>query len=79
MLEQVGDKGAGLLLIPARLAQGVGPGGKVGVATVSGGLGIGHDHFNAVLEQVGPVVDTLGVALAHDEYRGRGEGCAAIG
>ena len=38
------------------------------------GFRIGRDHFDAVLDQVAPVLDGLGIALADEEDDGRGVG-----
>jgi len=60
------------------LLEHIAPGRQVGVAAVTRSLGIGHDHLHAVLEQVGPVLQGLRVALAHDEHGGRSERRAVV-
>ncbi len=61
-----------------RLLQRVAPGRQVGVAAVAGGLGVRHDHLQAGLDQIVPVLDALGVALAHQEHGGRGVGRGVV-
>ncbi|AHK90692.1 ethanolamine utilization protein EutH [Pseudomonas aeruginosa LESlike7] len=77
LLEQLADEFLGLVLVTAVL-QHVAPGGEIGVAAIAGGLGVRHHYLDAVLEQVRPVLQGLGVALANDEHGGRGERRAVV-
>ena len=78
VLEQLGDELLGLGFVAALLLQGIAPGGQVVPARPAGGLGIGRDDRHARLDQVVPVLDPLGVALAHQEDDGRGVGGAVV-
>jgi hypothetical protein len=71
VLVQLGDVVLGLGLA-AVLLLGVGPGGEEVPARAAGGLRVGGDHFHARLDQIVPVLDLLGIALAHQEHDGRG-------
>src|SRR5439155_7414424 len=67
-LVQLGHEGAGLRLIAAGLLQRVAPGREVVPPRSARGLGVCGDDRDAWFEQVGPVLDALRVAFAHDEY-----------
>mmetsp|Transcript_1013 Transcript_1013/g.2518 ORF Transcript_1013/g.2518 Transcript_1013/m.2518 type:complete len:300 (-) Transcript_1013:577-1476(-) len=54
------------------------PGRQVAIAAVAGDLGVGDDDLHAGPGQVAPVLDALGVALAHQEQHGRRVGRRAI-
>ena len=71
-------KAARVGLVAARLLQRVAPGRQVVPARAARGLGVGRDHRDAGLHQVVPVLDALGVALAHQEHDGRGVGRAVV-
>jgi hypothetical protein len=60
----------GGLRVGAALGAHLAPGGQVGHAAVATGLGVDHHHLHAGLDQVVPVLDALGVALAHQEQHG---------
>ena len=47
-------------------------GRQIAPAGAAGGFGIGRDHLHPRLHQVEPVVDVLGIALAHQEDDRRG-------
>jgi hypothetical protein len=53
---------------------GPGPGGQIVPARAAAGLGVGRDHLHPFGHQVAPVLDALGVPLAHQEDDGRGIG-----
>ncbi len=57
---------------------GIGPGSKEVPACAAGGLGIGSDDLDVFLHKVVPVLDALGIALAHQEDDGRGIGRAVV-
>ena len=78
VLEELRDVVARLLLVAAGLLQGPGPAGQVVPARAARGLGVGRDDLDARLDQVAPVLDALGVALAHQEDDGRGVGRAVL-
>ena len=61
------------------LLQRPGPGGEEIPARAAGGFRVGGDDLDAVLDQVAPVVQALGVALAHQEDDGRGVGRVVVG
>ncbi|MNN12166.1 hypothetical protein D3C81_1251490 [compost metagenome] len=77
MLEQLADEFLGLGFIAAILER-IAPGGEVGVAAIAGGLRVRHHDLYAILEQVRPVLQSLRVALAHNEYGGGGERRAVV-
>lgn len=52
--------------------QAIGPGGKEVPARTAAGFRVGGDHRDVFLDQVAPVLDAFGVALAHQEHDGRG-------
>ncbi|MNS84121.1 hypothetical protein D3C72_1179340 [compost metagenome] len=74
---QLGDKVLGLR-VAAQLALGELPRGQVVPAGAARGLGVGRDHADAGLDEVVPVLDALGVALAHHENDGGGVGRAVV-
>ncbi|MNS96339.1 hypothetical protein D3C72_1306320 [compost metagenome] len=78
VLEQITDVGARLVFAAAVLFQRVGPRGQVVPARAARGLRVGGDDLHAVLDQVVPVLDAFGVALAHQEHDGRGIGRAVL-
>ena len=57
----------------------VGPGGEIVPARAARRLGIGRHDRDAVLGEVGPVLDGLGISLAHHEHDGRGVGRGVVG
>src|SRR5690606_10296133 len=67
LLEELADEVPGRGFVAAMLKY-VAPGRQVGIAAVARGLRVGDDHLDAILEQIRPVVKTLGVALADDEH-----------
>jgi hypothetical protein len=69
----------GGLLVAAALGAHLAPGREVGHAAVAAGLGVHHHHLHAGLDEVVPVLDVLGVAVAHQEQHGRGGGRGAVG
>jgi hypothetical protein len=74
---QLGDEAEGVFLGAAALEDGA-PGGEEAELAVAGGLGVGGDDFDAGADQVGPVVDALGIALADDEDEGGKVGQGAV-
>ncbi len=77
LAEQLADKFLGFS-VAAALFQDVTPGGQVGVTAVSGGFRVGHNDLNAVLDQVGPVLDIFRIALAHNQYGSGSKGSAVV-
>ena len=59
-------------------AGGHSPSGEVIPPRAARGLGVRRDHRHAGLHQVVPVLDALGIALAHEEHDGRGVGRAVV-
>ena len=72
-----GDIGLGLGLVAAVGLQRPAQGRQVVPARAARGLGVRRDDADAGLDQVGPVVDALRIALAHHEQDGRGVGHAS--
>src|SRR5690606_1328018 len=72
VLVQVRDELAGALLGAPLLAQRISPCGQIVPAGATGGLGIRSNDPYAWLDQIIPVADVLGIALAHQEYDGGG-------
>ena len=60
------------------LLQGPGPGGQIIPARSARGLRTRRDDRDAGPHQVAPIMDVLRVALAHQEYDGRGIGRAVV-
>lgn len=58
--------------------EAIGPGGEEVPARTAGGFRVRRDHRHVVLDQVAPVLDAFGVALAHQEHDGRGVRGAGI-
>ena len=58
--------------------EAVGPGGEEVPACTAGGFRVRCDDRHVFLDQVAPVLDALGVALAHQEHDGRGVGGAGV-
>mmetsp|Transcript_38549 Transcript_38549/g.63491 ORF Transcript_38549/g.63491 Transcript_38549/m.63491 type:complete len:347 (-) Transcript_38549:206-1246(-) len=54
------------------------PGRQVAIAAVAGDLGVGDDDLHAGPGQVAPVLDALGVALAHQEDDGGRVGAGVV-
>ena len=78
---QLGDEVLGLAFITvwtAIFALGEFPGSQVVPARAAGGLGVGRDHLHIGAHQVVPVLDALGVALAHHQHDGGGVGRAVV-
>ena len=71
VLEQLFDVFLGLGFAAAGL-EAVGPGGEEVPACTAGGFRVGRDHRHVFLDQVAPVLDAFGVALAHQEHDGGG-------
>ncbi|MNF58941.1 hypothetical protein D3C84_405190 [compost metagenome] len=69
----------GLGFVTAVGFQAIGPGRQEVPARAATGLGVGGNDFDAIFGQVAPVLDVLGVALAHQEHDGRGVRGAGIG
>jgi len=63
---------AGLLPRPA-------PGGEIIPARPARGFRVRRDDGNSGLDEIGPVVNIFGIALAHQKYDGRGVGCTVVG
>ncbi len=61
-----------LILVEGALRKG--PGRKIVPARPAARLRVRRDHRNAGLHQIGPVLHTLRIALAHKEHDGRGIG-----
>ena len=76
---EIGDEVLDLGFVAAELAVGPGPGREVVPARAARGLGVRRDDLDAVLDQVAPVIDALGVALADEEDDGRGIGRRVVG
>ncbi len=70
---QLADK-LGSLHIAGALFLRITPGSQVGVAAVAAGFGVDQHDLYAGLDQVIPVLDVLGVSVAHQEQHGRGGG-----
>ena len=68
--EQLFDEIPGAGLGAARLLERVTPCREVVPAGAAGGLGVGGDDGDAGFDQVVPVMDFFGVALAHQEHDG---------
>ena len=66
------------LLLRASLFQGPAPGGQIVPARATGGLGVGRDHRHPRLDQIAPVADGLGVALAYQKHDGAAVGRAVL-
>src|SRR5690606_1456808 len=63
------DEFLNLRLIAVELLLGVSRGGEIGVAGVTRSLRIGENHVHVIAGKIIPVLDTLGVAGAHEEGR----------
>ena len=75
VLEQLAHKLGGLC-VGAALLLHITPGSQIGITAIATGLGVDHDHLDAGLDEVVPVLDGLGVAVAGEEqHGGRGGGC----
>ncbi len=72
VLIQLRDERLGRGGAAARLLQRPGPGREVVPARAARGLRVRRDHRHAGLRQVAPVLDALGIALAHQEHDRRG-------
>ncbi len=68
VLVDLGDERARLGVVVLVLLQRVGVSGEEVPAAAAGGLGVRSDHRDAGLGQVVPVVDSPGVALAHQQH-----------
>ena len=67
--EQLLHEGIRLGGIALVLLQRKGIGGEIGIARVARGLGVGEDDLDVIAHEVGPILDVLGVARAHQEGR----------
>ena len=74
---QLGHKVLGLG-VPAVFALGKFPCRQVVPARAARGLGVGRDHLHIRAHQVVPVLDALGIALAHHQHDGGGVGRAVV-
>jgi hypothetical protein len=72
ILEQSAYEVLRFLLIAARLPERIAPGGEVGIAAIAGVFRVRQNDLDSRLDEVRPVVQRLGVTLAHDEHHGRG-------
>src|SRR6266516_676084 len=79
ILVEPADKSFGLGFIAAGPAPLKSPGGQIIPARAAGGLGIGRDDRDARLDEVVPVPDAFGIALAHQENNGGGVRGAVVG
>ena len=57
-----------LFLVAAIRLERLAPGGEVVPARAAGRLGVWRYDFDAVLAEIGPILDALGVALANQEH-----------
>ena len=78
MFIEIGDEGLGFGFVVVVLFEGPAPGGEVVPAGAAGGFGVWGDDLDAGLDEVGPVFDGLGVALADEEDDGAGVGGAVL-
>ena len=78
MVIEVGDELLRLVLVAAVLTQRPAPGRQIVPARAARGLRVGRDHLDVLFDQIAPVVDALGIALAHQEHDGRGVGRAVV-
>lgn len=69
----------GALAVALEDMVGVRPGGQIVPARATGGLRIRGHHRHARAQQVRPVMDVLGVALAHQKHNGRGVRRTVVG
>ena len=73
---EFGDEGFGLGFVIVILLEGPAPCGEVVPTCAAGGFGVGGDDFDVRLDEVGPIVDVFGIALADEEDDGAGVGGA---
>ena len=55
------------------------PGGQVGIATVTAGLGVDDHDLDVGADQIAPILDVLGIAVAHEKQHGRCRGRSVVG
>lgn len=79
VLIELGDELAGFGLIELVGLQRVAPRSEVVPARAAGSLGVWRDNFNAFADDVRPVLDVFGIALADDEDDGGGVGGRVLG
>ena len=79
VVEQLGDEFLHLGVVAVERFLGVGGGRQIGVARIAGGLRVREDHLDVVADEVGPVLDVLGIAGADEEGRQRIEGRGLVG
>ena len=78
VLVDLGDEVLGLVFGPAVLLQSIAPSRDVVPARAARGLRIGRHDLDAVLDEIRPVMNPLGIALPHQEHDGRGVGGRVI-
>ena len=78
LAQQAGHEGLRRRLGRTRLALRERQGGEEIPARAARGLRVRRDHPHARLQQIGPVVDRLGVALAHQEHDRAGIGAGIV-
>ncbi|MNI06112.1 hypothetical protein D3C73_590840 [compost metagenome] len=72
MLEQLLDKFLRLGFIIVVVVKRIAPGGKIVPACPSGGFRVRRDDFHPFFQQIRPVLDAFGIALAYQEHNCRG-------
>ena len=70
---------ANLVLIAVELLVGGAPGGQIGIAAVTGSLGIGEHQLYVVPGQVVPALNILGVTFTHQKRHGGEIGRTVVG
>lgn len=74
-----GDEIACLVFVVAEVIPGITPSGEIVPTGAAGCLRIGRDDADAVANDVGPIVNSFGIAFTDEEDDGGGVGNAVIG
>src|SRR5690606_12302078 len=65
---KIGDELADQFFVAAEFPVGPGPGSNEVPARAARSLGVWSDHLDPVLDEIAPVGEVLGIALAHQEH-----------